>query len=702
MVESSPMTEDPTTERARRTDLDGLRGVAILLVVCFHVFVGRVSGGVDVFLTLSGWFFGAQLARTVAHGRPPSVLGTSSRLARRLGPALVVVLAATAALVALVQPATWWRPFARQVLASVAQVENWYLALESRDYQAADAAVSPLQHLWTISVQVQVFLGLTLVMLAVTTTARLVRRRRPHERRGAPTWLAPTTYAVLAAASFGYATVVHAADPGWAYYDTLARAWEILLGATAAVVVPTVITARRTPPAWLTRIIGWAGLAAILSCGVLLDGLLLFPGPWTLVPVVATIAIVTVGMSPDGGSASVNRLLAARPAVWLGGRAYSLYLWHWPLLVVLLSWTGWRSVPIWAGACLVTTSVLLAAATTRWVEQPLRPGRVHGRASLPRLRGAVVIGLTGALLAGALGWNAYAGSGGEEALDPASYPGARALTDGWPVPDRPARPDLIRPTNLSLGVGEECRNASARSSEVVSCVFGDAGSERTIALVGGSHSAQWVSALRALAGQHGFALVTYLKQGCRVATGAEVWARPVHATACAAWLPKVLDQLETTGPDVVIAAATRPDRTGSFERPRIGPGDQAPEEFVDVWRTLIAADIEVLGIRDTPWPRDGSGTLHSPPDCLVEGGTPSECGVARSLALDPVSPLEQYRAMPGFHPIDLTDGMCGPDHCPAVVGNVVVYADDNHLHGAFVLTLVPELGRQIGASTGWW
>lgn len=685
----------------RRADLDGLRGVAILLVVCFHIVVGRVSGGVDVFLTLSGWFFGAQLARAATRGELPSVVSTAARLARRLGPALVVILTATCALVALVQPVTWWRSVAQQVLASLAQVENWYLAREARDYQAADAAVSPLQHLWTISVQVQVFLGLTLIMLVIAVVVCLMRRAR-NIGNGVPEWIPPTTYAALALASFIYATLTHAADPAWAYYDTFARAWEILLGASAALLVPKVITARRRPPTWLSWTLGWTGLLAILSCGILLDGLRLFPGPWALVPVLATVAIVIAGLPAHTGRASVTRLLSARPPTWLGGRAYALYLWHWPLLVLLLGLTGWNSVPLWAAVVVVAASVLLASATERWVERPLRPTHTPGPVRLRRIRGAVVLGLAGTLVAGALGWNVYAGGRAQAVLDPASYPGARALTDGWPVPDRPARPDLIGLADHSPGVGEDCRNTSSQSSEVVSCVFGDPQSERTIALVGGSHSVQWAPALRLLAERRGFALLTYLKQGCRVATGAEVWARPVNADSCSAWMPKVVELLKTTQPDFVVTAATRPDREGEFDRRSVGPGEQAPAEYVEMWRTLISAGTDVVGIRDSPWVRDVSGALMPPPDCLAAGGSASECGVERSLVFEPVSPLEQYRSMPGFHPIDLTNGMCGPDRCPAVVGNVVVYRDSNHLHGAFVVTLVPELGRQLGAATGWW
>src|SRR5579884_3608068 len=158
-----------------RHDLDGLRGIAIALVAMFHVWFGRVSGGVDVFLALSGFFFGGKVLRAGLNPTAPlSPVPELVRLVRRLLPALVVVLAGCAVLTILVQPQTRWETFADQSLASLGYYQNWLLAHTTSDYLRAGESVSPLQHIWSMSVQGQfyvTFLGL------VFGLAYLLRRR---------------------------------------------------------------------------------------------------------------------------------------------------------------------------------------------------------------------------------------------------------------------------------------------------------------------------------------------------------------------------------------------------------------------------------------------------------------------------------------------------------------------------------------------
>ncbi len=150
-----------------RHDLDGLRGIAIALVAVFHVWFGRVSGGVDVFLALSGFFFGGRLLRAaLTPGASLSPVPEVTRLVRRLLPALVVVLAAAAVLTILIQPETRWKTFADQSLASLGYYQNWELANTAADYLRAGEAVSPLQHIWSMSVQGQFYISfLALIFL---------------------------------------------------------------------------------------------------------------------------------------------------------------------------------------------------------------------------------------------------------------------------------------------------------------------------------------------------------------------------------------------------------------------------------------------------------------------------------------------------------------------------------------------------------
>src|SRR6201987_2379979 len=172
-------TETPRAARASgfyRHDLDGLRGIAIALVAMFHVWFGRVSGGVDVFLALSGFFFGGKILRAALNPAVSlSPVAEVTRLVRRLVPALVVVLAGSALLTILVQPQPRWEIFADQSRASLGYYQNWQLANTASDYLRAGEAVSPLQHIWSTSVQGQFYIGfLALIFLFALAFRRLL------------------------------------------------------------------------------------------------------------------------------------------------------------------------------------------------------------------------------------------------------------------------------------------------------------------------------------------------------------------------------------------------------------------------------------------------------------------------------------------------------------------------------------------------
>jgi peptidoglycan/LPS O-acetylase OafA/YrhL len=345
-----------------RHDLDGLRGMAIALVVAFHIWFGRVSGGVDVFLVLSGFFFTGSLLRGAEATGAVRVVTTARRLVRRLLPALVTVLAAVVAATLLLRPFTRWGEMAAQTLASLLYYQNWQLALSWSDYLAADPSVSPLQHLWSMSVQMQFYL---LALLGVAAAARLCLRF------AGPAALRPALAVVLAAgavASFVYAAHGTAVHQGWNYYDSFARAWELSAGALLAVVAPWL-----SPPRLVRVAAAVLGSVGVLACGWLIDGADRFPGPAALVPVGAALALIVAGNNlTAAGHPLPNRLLAAPAAVRLGELSYALYLWHWPILIFALARTGAATAGLVVGLGVVGASLGLAHLTNRFVEEPLR------------------------------------------------------------------------------------------------------------------------------------------------------------------------------------------------------------------------------------------------------------------------------------------------------------------------------------------
>nr|WP_082992964.1 acyltransferase family protein [Mycobacterium sp. 1245111.1] len=689
-----------------RHDLDGLRGIAIALVAMFHVWFGRVSGGVDVFLALSGFFFGGKLLRAALN--PESSLSPVPeviRLVRRLLPALVVVLAGCALLTVLIQPETRWETFADQSLASLGYYQNWELASTVADYLRAGESVSPLQHIWSMSVQGQFYIAFLAMVFGF---AYLFRRRLGERLRTAFVVL----LSALAVASFVYAIFAHQANQAVAYYNSFARAWELILGALVGALVPYIRW-----PMWLRTTAATIALAAVLSCGALIDGVRQFPGPWTLVPVGAAVLFILAGANrADGDDLPLpNRLMATRPLVRLGAMAYSLYLWHWPLLIFWLAYTGHPHANVVEGTAVLLASGLLAYLTNRYIEEPLRqrkpmqPARettvvVPWRTRLrrPTIVLGSVVGLMGVTLtATAFTWREHVSverASGKElsALSSRDYPGARALIKHIRVPTLRMRPTVLEAqTDYPPSTRDGCIS-DFKNTDVLKCSYGDKNATRTIALAGGSHAEHWLTALDILGHRYHFKITTYLKMGCALSTEQKplVMGNNDPYPECAEWVSKAMDAVVADHPDFVFTTSTRPWN--------IKPGDVMPGTYVGIWQTFSDNNIPILAMRDTPWlVKDGQP--FNPSDCLAKGGDAVSCGIKRSEVLADRNPtLDWVEQFPMLKPLDMSDAVCRADICPAVEGNVLIYHDAHHISATYMRTMTNELGRQLGPATGWW
>ena len=708
-------TATPVTMGARtgglsgfyRYDLDGLRGIAIALVAMFHVWFGRVSGGVDVFLALSGFFFGGKILRAALDPAVSlSPVAEVIRLIRRLVPALVVVLAACALLTILVQPQTRWETFADQSLASLGYYQNWELASTASNYLRAGEAVTPLQHIWSMSVQGQFYIAF---LLLVAGFAYALRRPLRANLRGAFIAL----LSGLTLASFIYAIFAHQADQTTAYYNSFARAWELLLGALVGALVPHVRW-----PMWLRTVLATVALAAILSCGVFIDGVEEFPGPWALVPVGATMLMILAGanlQARPGSSDELpppNRLLATAPLVALGAMAYSLYLWHWPLLIFWLSYTGHAHANFVEGTAILLVSGVLAHLTVRLVEDPLR-FRASGAAGPPSIpwqlrlrRPTIVLGSTVALLgvtltATSFTWRQHVivlRAAGKElsGLSTQDYPGARALTAHVRVPTLPMRPTVLEvKDDIPDSTRDGCISDFVNPA-VVNCTYGDVAATRTIALAGGSHAEHWLPALQLLGQLHHFKVVTYLKMGCPLSTEQVplIMGNNAPYPQCREWVQRTMAKLIADRPDYVFTTSTRPWN--------IKAGDVMPATYIGIWQTLSDNNIPILAMRDTPWLVKHNKPFD-PADCLAKGGTAQSCEIKRSDVLaDHNQTLDFVGQFPLLKPLDMSDAICRADFCRPVEGNVLIYHGAHHLSPTYVRTMAPELGVQIAASTGWW
>ncbi|MEV0299181.1 acyltransferase family protein [Nocardia sp. NPDC050710] len=686
---STPERREPVLYRA---DLDGLRGVAIGLVVIFHVWFGRVSGGVDVFLVLSGFFFTGLLLRRAESAGSPEVGATLGRTMRRLLPAMVVVLAVVVVATVTVRPYTQWSELSAQTLASLLYYQNWRLALTWSDYLAADPSVSPLQHLWSMSVQGQFYLAALLAVAMVAWTTR---------RSGCSAVLRPTlavVVGVLAVVSFWHAWRGGQTHQVWNYYDSLARCWELLAGALLALLAPS-----SSPPRVVRAALAALGLLGVVGCGwLVLDGANRFPGPAALLPVAAAAAVILSGNNlPLGQRPWPNRILATRTARWLGDIAYPLYLWHWPILIFYLAERGQPRAGLTGGLAVVVVSIALAWITHRWVEEPLRL-RAQPRADaaapvLRRVTGVAVAALAAVVVAATGGWlmavtriNPPHTVG---VLDPRLYPGAEALTSGAAVPQMRMRPTVFEAPDESPPPTRDGCIADWDTREMVTCTYGDPDAGRTLALVGSSHAEHWLPALQVLAAEHTFRIQVYLKMGCPLTLSEDAMYKGEPIPDCRDWSREVIDRLGDDRPDWVFTTGTRP---------REDIGDETPAEYLDVWSALSERGVNVIAIRDTPWLRRDK-VRYRAIDCLAKGGDRISCGMRREDALDEINPaLEPASSYPNVFPIDLSDAVCESTVCAVVEGNILIYHDEHHLTLSYSRSLSDSLGRELQPLLGWW
>lgn len=704
------------TPTAYRPDLDGLRGLAIALVAIFHVWFGRVSGGVDVFLTLSGYFFVASLLKHVTVTNPSSASWREavnpwprlSRLLRRLLPALYLVLAGVVLLIVLVMPRTRFAPLGQEVIASALYYQNYLLALTSQDYGAATSAASPMQHLWSMSMQGQFFVGTLLVALALGGVLKWAARRRP--RLGDPGTIRAivgVSLAVVTVVSFAWANYRHGVNQPVNYYDTLARIWEPLAGGLLAVWMPRLMMRRAVRNA-----LAIIGLGLIITSGWWIAGVQEYPAALALVPVGATLLIIWTGSAatrPAGNPApdiddnrDVNGLMAQPIMMWLGNIAYALYLIHWPLLIFYLTWRYKDHANFLEGTAILAVSVVLAWLVTRFVETPLRAGR--GTDFSSRYRRILVVGLVLATIAAgttSVAWIRHQANVRVDTmnLDPRLYPGGLAFLWGVPAPHMPPQPP-VEAAYLDRGAtwdNPPHQMITGWNDDTVKVgVYGDTTATRTLAIAGGSHADMWLPALDVLGKKHHFKVTTYVKVGCAlVKTHVFKWYGKDRPD-CNRWAAKVMTRLAQDKPDVIFTNSTRPTEAEDKR-----PGDYVPHDYVEVFDEFEERGQKVIAMRDTPWTHLENS--WNPPECLANGRKSQVCGVKQSVALAPADPARTIVAQfPNVTFLDYTKAVCKDGYCPAVVGNILVYRDTHHLTATFARSLVPALDKDLAKATGWW
>jgi peptidoglycan/LPS O-acetylase OafA/YrhL len=676
----------PGPVRKFRPDIEGLRAVAVTLVVLSHLGLIFPGGyvGVDVFFVISGFLITRQLTAELARTGRISLAGFYARRVRRILPAATVVIVGT-----VLACWRWDSPLAVKsdaldgLFAAFSGV-NWRLAQNGTNYFLSTSPPSPFQHFWSLSVEEQ-FYAVWPVLLLLTTL--LASRKFARRWFGGKKPLVLTLLAIMVV-SLMLSVRTTGGSPSWAYFGTQTRAWELAIGALIAV---TVDLWTRMPPALASQM-SWFGLGMIAVAACWFSSYTVYPGVAVVLPVIGA-AFVVAGGCP-GWSHGAELILMRRPAQFLGRVSYSWYLVHWPVLTIVPLATG-HPLTLAGKMFVLFGSLAIAVALFYLVEQPTRAASLLVRKPRYGLAvGAVMVAASITTAIAASDLVIIPGGGPAHAVTAAS--GVRVVDNALAAAVRLERlpahltPSLgAAPTDFSFTTAACMANQDTTALvPTARCTFGDPHARQTIVVVGDSHANAWSPALDAFAKKYHWRFILFAKAGCPPGyypTDLSPESNQIY-TACNQWRTSVFARLKELRPNVILVIS------------EIRTEDVDPSGMVQSILQLESTGARVIYMEDTPEPIK----LGSVPDCLAQHPADiQQCSLARDnpgSRLNAFAPRRLEAAAvqrAGAILIDPSVWFCTATTCPPVIDNIVVYADNTHPTAAYTKWLSPVLSTAL-------
>lgn len=676
-----------------RPDIEGLRAVAVLAVVLFHAGVPGFGGGfigVDVFFVVSGFLITGLLWREASGTGTVRMARFYAGRARRLLPAAALVLVATSMAATLLLPPLRARSVLADAIASALYVGNYRFAAEGTDYLAAETAASPLQHYWSLGVEEQFYLLWPALILG---TAWMLTRSGRGTRSAVPY---ACVLAVVAAASLMVSLWWTQTMPPWAFFSLPTRAWELAAGGLVAL---TAAHWRSLPPVCAV-LVGWGGLALILATCTQLGTATPYPGSAALLPVMGTALVIGAGCAiPDLG---VGRLLSKPVMRGIGRLSYSWYLWHWPVLLLAPALFG-HGLGLAGRLAMMVMALGLAILTLHLVENPTRfAAALRGSSWRSLAVGATATGV--AVCAGLvlLAVRPVPTASGPAAVPVAAIGTARAAAPPL-TPEQQVQAAVAAsadlgavPSNLSPPLGNITKPEAFVNGCVLSwmdvavpdCTSGDVNSATKVALIGDSHAGMWQPALETAARQSHWRLDTFAKVTCppmKLPILSPYLGR--EFTECKQWRADVLTRIAKERPALIVLDVVR--RYGA---------DFGFVSYDQTWLdglTRLVSQLRGTGARVLvlgPVP-DPHTTV---PTCLsAHMDDASACAPDRPIAVNDNGIAAEAAAVQagGGQYARLDQYFCTDRRCPVIVGNTLVFRDDNHITAEYAQLLSPVMAR---------
>ena len=635
-----------------RPDIEGLRGIAVLIVVAFHAKIWPWRGGfigVDVFFVLSGYLITSLLLQELESTGTVNLVGFYARRARRLLPAAAVVIAFTVVAGTLLLSPLEQIRYSKTALATTLYVSNFWFINESSDYFAPGTETNPLLHTWSLAVEEQFYLVWpALVWLGF----RLFR-----SRKGLCGWLGG--FSIL---SFAACIWLTRTNQPWAFFGSPARAWEFGVGGIACMIPGS---ANR----YWRSIASWMSLAVLLSAAVSLYPGQAFPGWRALAPALATATLLITG------AAGAGKLLAYPILQWFGRLSYSWYLWHWPVLIYAgaVFPRGIR----YESALVVVGSLLAAWLTHVAVENPIRfhPGLVK--------RQVLSLSLAAVLMVLTIGFC--------------------LVSHRVSKSEMTARQFLLQAV---IDVGEPLNRyhclSSFRETRLRECTFGDRSANITVVLFGDSHAAHWFPAIERIAQDRKWKVVTLLRSACPTADVPIYNPRLGRVeTECAMWRAMALERIVALHPSLIVISnwIGYVDTTNRHEEYRTISASAWREGTRRTIAELDRANLRTVVLHDVPLPK--MDVLVCLSRVLAHHWYPQRwCITSRSEALIPEVLEAERAAVAGLKTaevVDFSDFFCDGSTCKVEEQGEPIYRDQGHLAPAFALKMVPLLSARLPA-----
>lgn len=722
IVELLPRTGE--IKKAFRTDVQGLRAIAVVVVIFDHLLSWPSGGfvGVDVFFVISGFLITGLLMREYEQTGHVSFIGFYRRRLKRILPAASLVLVVTVGGALLVFNAgravqVVWDAFWATVFSA-----NWHFALIGTDYFQAGGPTSPLQHYWSLAVEEQFYFVWPWLMLA----GFVITRRCTRSAKSVKSPVA-ITLALIIAASFVWSLWESRNDASFAYFSTLSRTWELGFGSLLAVSSTTL----GRLPSRFRPFLAWGGLGGIALSLFVINDDVPFPAPWAALPVLGTAAVIAAG---TGRQAEYLAPLRSRPVVYIGEISYSLYLWHFPVIIVLGSvltaQSVMRNLAILAlVACLAVASHHLFEDPIRrssWLERISHYERRRRRLVRRRQIRALLHGAFPAyavLVVAALWTTGFAVSSIPDAHSPLSaqsIDGDPITIDGDPIrgsqktgqelSGRAAEIEnalgarsfpKLSPTIAELGTENWVKEVNAggcaeiNPKNVSRCAWGPANASVQVAVLGDSIGIAWMPGLKEAATALGWRIHPFTMGQCPAPQVAVAWTGGAHYAACDAHREWALQAISALHPDITILASAavtlrrltdRSSDAAAVEEVRKGT-----EATIDALKGSTAAVIVLAA------PPDGQSLL----ECATKFATPVSCEAPIPRIWRSMQQSEQdAAAAKGARYVDTFAWFCSASgRCPAFIGRTPVRTDGNHMTTAYSRGLASELEAMLKKNT---